>query len=69
MVQWLRLHAPNTGDLPGQETRSHMLQLKILQAATKTSHSHKYINKQIHIYIYILKEKPVGGENKPHCLT
>ena len=37
MVQWLRLRAPNTGDLSGQEPRSHMLQLKILQAATKTS--------------------------------
>ena len=32
VVQWLRLYAPNTGDLgliPGQETGTHMLQLKI----------------------------------------
>ena len=46
VVQWLKLHAPNTGDLgsiPGQGTRLHMqqprvhqLQPNILQAATKT---------------------------------
>ena len=39
MVQWLRLCAPNTGDLglvPDQETRSHMLLLKILHATRKT---------------------------------
>ena len=45
MVQWLRLHAPNAGGLgsiPGQGTRSHMLQLrahipqpKVPHAATK----------------------------------
>ena len=32
MVQWLRLHAPNAGGLgsiPGQGTRSHMLQLRV----------------------------------------
>ena len=32
VVQWLRLYAPNAGDLgliPGQETGTHMLQLKI----------------------------------------
>ena len=37
-VQWLRLHAPNAGGLdlvPGQGTRSHMLQLKIPRAALK----------------------------------
>ena len=31
VVQWLRLHAPNAGPLgsiPGQGTRSHMLQLR-----------------------------------------
>ena len=39
MAQWLRLWARNAGDLgsnPGQGTRSHMLQLKIPYAATKT---------------------------------
>ena len=46
VVQWLGLCAPNAGDpgsIPGQGTRSHMLQprvrmpqLKILCAATKT---------------------------------
>ena len=42
VVQWLRLCALNAGGLgliPGQGTRSHMLQLKILHAATKTQHS------------------------------
>ena len=37
MVQWLRFHAPDTGgpgSIPGQGTRSHMLQLKIPDAAT-----------------------------------
>ena len=36
VVQWLRLHAPSAGGLgsiPGQGTRSHMLQ------ATKSSHT------------------------------
>ena len=39
VVQWLRFHAPNAegpGLIPGQGTRSHMLQLKILYAAAKT---------------------------------
>ena len=45
VVQWLKLHAPNAGgpgSIPGQGTRSHMLQprvhmpqLNILHAATK----------------------------------
>ena len=37
MVQWLRLQAPSTGGLgsiPGQETRSHMLQQKIPHVET-----------------------------------
>ena len=48
VVQWLRLCAPNAGDpgsIPGWETRSHMLwlrvhmlQLKIICAATKRPH-------------------------------
>ena len=32
VVQWLRLHAPNVGGLgsiPGQGTRSHMLQTRL----------------------------------------
>ena len=39
VVQWLRFHAPNAagpGLIPGQGTRSYMLQLKTLHAATKT---------------------------------
>ena len=49
VVRWLRLCTPNSGGLgsiPGQGTRSHMLQLriralqlKILRAATKTWYS------------------------------
>ena len=42
VVQWLRLHTPNAGGLgliPGQGTRSHVQQLKILQAATKILHT------------------------------
>ena len=38
VVQWLRLCTPNAGvpgSIPGQGTRSHMLQLKVLHAATK----------------------------------
>ena len=52
LTQWLRLHVPKAGGLgsiPGQGTSSHMpqlrvhmLQLKILRAATKTNQ----INKQ-----------------------
>ena len=39
VVQRLRLSTPDAeglGSIPGQETRSHMLQLKISCAATKT---------------------------------
>ena len=45
MVQWLRLHGPNEqgpGLIPGQETRCHMLKLRVhtpqltLHAPTKT---------------------------------
>ena len=49
VVQWLKLCAPNSGclgSIPGQETRFHilqlrvlMLQLKILSATAKTGHS------------------------------
>ena len=38
-IQWLRLYAPNArglGLITGQGTRSHMPQLEILSAATKT---------------------------------
>ena len=55
VVQWLRLHAPNAGrpgSIPGQGTRSHMLQLrvcvpqiKMLRATAKTWHSQINKNK------------------------
>ncbi|TEA36818.1 hypothetical protein DBR06_SOUSAS310246, partial [Sousa chinensis] len=38
VVQWLRLRSSNAGgpgSIPGQGTRSHMQQLKILHAVTK----------------------------------
>ena len=38
VLQWLGLHAFNAegpGSIPGQGTRSHMLQLKITHTATK----------------------------------
>ena len=41
VVQWLRLRAASArgpGSIPGQGTRSHMPQLKILHAATKNLH-------------------------------
>ena len=52
VIQWLRLHAPKArdpGSIPGQGTRSHMSQLKIPCATTKTWH--KQINK------YFLKKQ------------
>ena len=50
VVQWLRVHAPNArglASIPGQGARSHMPQLKILHAVTKTQCSQidKYIKK------------------------
>ena len=44
MVQWIRLSTPNAGapdSIPGQGTRSPMLQLKIPHVATKTLHSQR----------------------------
>ena len=42
VVQWLRLCAPNAGGpslIPAQGTRSYVLHLKTLPAATKIQHS------------------------------
>ena len=60
MVQWLRLRAPNAGclgSIPGQRTRSHMLQLKTLCATTKIlcSKINKYLKKK--------KRKKLQGQN------
>ena len=58
MVQWLRLctlNAGGTGSIPGQGTRSHMLQLKILHASTKTQCSQ--INK-----LTLKKKRKKGNE-------
>ena len=56
MVQWLRLCPPNAGGLgsiPGQGTRSQILQLKILHAAAKTQSNqiNKYFLKTLIIKI------------------
>ena len=40
VVQWLRLHAPNAespGSIPGQGTRSHILQLRVHMLQLKIS--------------------------------
>ena len=42
VVQWVRLRAPSTqgpSSMPGQGTRSRMLQLRSLHAAAKSSHA------------------------------
>ena len=42
MVQWLRLNAPNAGDLHlihGQGTRSHMPKLRVHMVQLKISHA------------------------------
>ncbi|TEA29726.1 hypothetical protein DBR06_SOUSAS510336, partial [Sousa chinensis] len=42
VVQWLRVHTPNaggSGSIPGQGTRSHMLQLKVRMPQLKIPHT------------------------------
>ena len=42
MVWWLRVHAPSAGGLgliPGQGTRSHMPQLRVLTLQRKMQHA------------------------------
>ena len=54
VVQWLRLHSPNAGgpgSIPGQGTRSHMPQLKIPHAATKTWCSHIFIYRLVQFHL------------------
>ena len=49
-VHWLRLCAPNVGrpgSVPGQGTRAHTPQLKILCAATKTAQLNKIFKKDV----------------------
>ena len=49
VLQWLRLRAPiagGLGSIPDQGTRSHMLQLKIPRAATKTQCSQIFFQKE-----------------------
>ena len=38
VVQWLRLQALSAGSIPGQGSRSHVLQLKIPHATRKMPH-------------------------------
>ena len=57
MVQWLRLHAPNTGgpgSIPGQGTRSHGLQLEDSTYHSKHRRSHvPQLRPSAAKYIYI----------------
>ena len=52
--QWLQLHAPNAGgmgSMPGQGTRSYILQLIVLMLQLKISHAEtKKKKKEIYIY-------------------
>ncbi|TEA36668.1 hypothetical protein DBR06_SOUSAS310070, partial [Sousa chinensis] len=46
VVQWLRLHTPNAGgpgSIPGQGTRSHMLQLRVHMLQLKFLHAARMI--------------------------
>ena len=61
MVQWLRLYPPYAGGLgaiPGQGNRSHMLQLKIPYAVTKTWNS-QINNQNRNRNEYFLKKKSI----------
>ena len=56
VVQWLRLHDPiagGPGSIPGQGTRSHVPQLKILPAATKTQHSQIKFLLNLILYFFV----------------
>ena len=69
VVQWLRLYAPNVEDLgsiPGQWTRSHILQLekrKTLNKETKSWHSQ--INKWVFRFVlFFFKKRKFWDEEK-----
>ena len=74
VAQWLRLWVPNTGGLgsiPDQETGSHVLQLKIPRATTKTWHSqiNKYnlfFSKFRSNFPAIMKHYSTGGNTSEH---
>ena len=62
VVQGLRLHTPNAGgpgSIPGQETGPHVLQLRILHAATTTQC--RQINTQARSW-------SIGKPALPECL-
>ena len=66
-VQWLRRRTPSAGgpgSIPGQETRSHMLQLR--PRATKKINKHKYINIKRRKKIYQLQLITVKNYNQPY---
>ena len=63
MVQWLRFHIPNAegpGSIPGQETRSHVLQVKITCTATKTQKSQNKNKQNINIKNRLAHNTKVG---------
>ena len=54
VVRWLRLHSPNAGgpgSIPGQGTRSHMPQLKVPHAATKTRCGQIFIYRLVQLHL------------------
>ena len=65
VVQWLRLKAPNAGSIPGQGSRSHMPQLKILSVAAKTwcsqTNKKKIFLRGEREYKAVLKENFLSG--------
>ena len=77
MVLGLRLHAPNTGDMgsiPGQGTRSHMLQLRvcmlqlnILHAAMKIGDPTCHNQDPAQPNKYFFKKKKGGTKMSPIC--
>ena len=66
MVQWLRLWAPKAGgpsSIPGQETRSHMLQLRVHMPYLRPSTA-KEINKYLNKRAVLLKKKKKNSLHK-----
>ena len=55
VVQWLKLHAPSAGGLgsiPGQGTRSHMLQLRVLMPQLK---DHTFLQQRFKTCVWQLR--------------
>ena len=67
MVQWLKLHAANAGGqglIPGQETRSHMPQIRVCMPKLRPGTAKQIKNIQVHIEIHKYLENILKGERK-----